>query len=278
MLHDKRMKALPIEIDLPAEKSSDRSYWQPFALRTKASPEELVKMLRKQGRKYLNADFHDCIEAIMRGALRHVDISPMDPLKNSINYELIRETWGSRLVDGHTAAHDGVLRYMAVGTNNADPSSGNANLANEFYRSPPLSKKNTGPQQKFILHLDFDQANLDNDTTVTSAVSTTVFTVSSITGFHTNAAIRVAGDLTSFSRILSISGNTITLDPDQPLSQVPSPGDVVNLCIGGTASYGGTDATATLQSGHPYAISKLRIYKNSDLAYFIKQTFIRSAL
>lgn len=266
------------EIELPAKKTGATAYWQPFALKTKASPQELVKMLRKQGRQYVNASFHDCIEAIIAGRLRHVEIFPQDAIQNKVNNELIRNTWGARLVNGHSAAHDGILRYMAVGTNNENPSSAQASLSNEFYRAEPLSKKNTGAQQKFILHLDFDEANLETDTTVTSAASSTVFTVADATGFHVNAAIRVAGSLTSFSRVSSVSGNTITLNPDEPLAFTPQNGDEVNLCIGGTASYGGTDATATLQSGHPYSISKLRIYKNSDLAYFIKKTFIGQAL
>jgi len=264
---------------MPPEPGHRESWWTPVALRSKASPEELVKALRRQSRKYSGADFFDCIEAIMAGALRHVDVQTLDPIKNKINKQLLDDTWGARLVNGHTAAHDGILRYMAVGTNNTDPTEGQANLANEFFRAVPLTKKHTGSQQKFILHLDFADANLENDTTVKAGTwSKTVFEVADPTGFHVGAAIRVSGTLTSFSRISAIAGDQITLDPSQPLLEVPLSGHDVNLCIGGTASYGGTDATATLQSGHPYAVSKLRIYKNSDLAYFIKQTFLRSSL
>lgn len=268
-----------IQIDLPPERPNRDSWWTPVALRTKASPDELVGMLRRQSRRYRGADFFDCIEAIMAGALRHVDVQALNPIKNKINEQLLDDTWGARLVNAHTAANDGILRYMAVGTNNSDPSESLPNLPNEFFRDVPLTKKHAGSQQKFILHLDFDDANLEIDTTVKAGTwSKTVFEVTDPTGFHVGAAVRVAGSLTSFSRITAIAGDQITLDPAQPLSAVPVEDDAVNLCIGGTASYGGTDATTDLQSGHPYAISKLRIYKNADLAYFIKQTFLRTAL
>lgn len=257
--------------------------YEPFALRTKASNEELLQLLRREHASLRDAHPFDQWNAILQGRLGRDLIVPGPRVWNKVLTGYLKDTEGARLCNEHTSNEDGVLRYLAVGTGNVDPADDDAQLLREIYRAAPLSKKNTDSGSKFILQLDFGDANPGVATTVTAGSwSTLTFEVASTTGFAVGDAISVGTTpATSYSRIAAITPGTpgsITVDSLEPLLSIPAPGQAVTLLIGSAGAFGNGLASGTINTGTMFSHSKLRIPKDSDLAWFIRFTFLRTAV
>lgn len=249
--------------------------WEATPYRAKATPAELIAALKRQERRYRGASDMDCIEAICRGELPVARVGPTTAVKNKITLGLRAQTWGARLLNAHTSDDTGILYYLSVGTDNTAPTESQTQLVREIFRAAPLTKAATSDnKQKFVLFLDFDDANPDVTTNLSSDGTKTQITVDSVTGFAAGDAIRVStSPSASISRILSISGSTLNLDPTLPLAYIPLSGQAVDLCIGETGAHGNEDATSSANTGKMFARSGLAFYNSSDLAYFIKHTF-----
>lgn len=208
--------------------------WSIFSWKEKASLADIEAALRKSNARLKDADLFDVHEALINGEMPNVPVKLDCRVYNKITKALLKDTIGSRFIDNFTADKDLVVRKMAVGTDYSAPTSDQTALIRETVRKPPLSKKQVDYNSKFIIHLDFDESN-GVETTIAAGgpYSTTQFDVVSAAGFAIGDAVRVqTATKYNFSRIINIAGNTITLDPSEPLDQAPLEGHTVLLCIG----------------------------------------------
>lgn len=249
--------------------------WDATPYRAKAAPAELIAELKKSDRNYQGKHDLECIEAICRGELPKASVGPTTHIQNKIMKKLRVDTWGARLLNAHTADDSGILYYLSVGTNNTDPSETQTQLEREIFRATPLTKSaTTDGKQKFILFLDFPDANPGVSTTLTEDGTKTQIVVDSVTSFNVGDAVQVnTSPAVSKTRISSINGTTVNFDSNIPLSYLPLSGQAMHLILGETGAHGNEDASITENSGDLFARSKLPIYNDSDLAYFIKHTF-----
>lgn len=262
------------------EPSRQSGIYEPFLLLDQVSDEELLAMLRRQQRIYRDAPDWDCWQAILGGELQSVRLSAHKPAFNKVTLGYLRDTEGKRMVNGHAGSEDGILRYLAVGTGNTDAATNNTQLLRETFRAVPNTKANTDAGPQFVLRLNFTEANITTATTIAvGAWSTTVFEVASATGLAVGDAIRVGTTpAASETRITAIAGNQITVDANEPLASVPQSGQAVQLLLGEAGAFGNTDATASANTGRLYSRSRLRIPKNDQLCWFIRYTYLRTAL
>lgn len=251
--------------------------WDAWLIREHTSPAELITMLKKQDRQYQGMDDFDCIEAIIAGALRQVQPRRDGHVFNKITLGLRGDTWGARLVNGHTSNESGILYYLSIGTNNTDPSESQTALLNEIFRDTPITKRNSGAQQSFHMFVDHAEGNPGVSTAIAAspASTKTVLEVDSATGFSVGDAIEVGTSPASGrSRITAITGDQLTLDPTQPLLYLPVEGNTVTLIIGESGSHGNEDASTTPDSGTLFSRGGLKLLKTIDYAALIRHTFL----
>lgn len=253
--------------------------WDAFTFKEAMPPCEQIAELRKQDRRYIDLPDFDCIEAILRGELRQVKPQLQRRIGNKIMLKLRGATWGARLVNEHTENETGILAYLSVGTDNRAPIETQTQLYREIFRKVPLTKRNTGSSQVFHLFMDFEEGNPDLATEISAspASSKTVLYVEDVTGFNIGDAIQVGTSPSpSQGRIESIDveDSALILEASEALTFTPVPGNSVELIIGESGSHGNADADGTENSGDLFSRGQLRLYKNIDLAAYVRHTFL----
>lgn len=254
--------------------------YEPYALLDQVSPDELIAMLRRQQRIYRDASDWDCFQAVLAGEVQSVRLQKCQPRFNKVTQGYLSATEGARMTNSHTSNEDGILRYLAIGTGNTEATETDTQLLRETFRAAPYIKANTNIGPKFVLVLPFASPNITTATTIAAGSwTTTQFNVASATGFAIGDAIRVATTpATSETRITNISGNTITVDSNEPLLSIPISGQAVNLLIGEVGAFGNQAASGSANTGTLYSRARLRLLKNSFVAYFIQFTYLRTVV
>lgn len=228
----------------------------------------------------------DCWEGVFRGELGRGLIVPGPHCWNKITTAYLKDTEGARLCNAFTSNEDGIVRYLAVGTNAVPAASSDTALGREIFRNTPLTRKNTTSGSKIVLKLGFDEANLTTATTIAAGDwSVLAFGVADTTGFNVGDAILIGtSPAQSTSRIATITPGTpgsFTLETTEPLLSIPTVGQAVTLQLGEFSAFGNGLATITPGSGTLFsrtASPTARLPKNDELCWFIKYQYIRTAI
>lgn len=226
----------------------------------------------------------DAYEAVLNGRLGRGLIQPGPVFWNKVTRGYLVDTEGARLCNAHTSNEDGIIYYLAVGTNNTDATETDSAMGRETFRKAPDTKKNTSSGSKLILKLDFTEANLTAITAVQPGTHTlNTFGVDSTTGFNVGDVIEVGtSPAKSYARISSITpGTPGSFTTDTNLLSIPTEDQTVTLWLGEFAAWGNGLASGTLGTGTLFSRSanaSTRIEKNEDLAWFIKFHFIRTVV
>lgn len=232
-----------------------------------------------------NARF-DCWDAIFRGELGRDLIKAGPHFWNSVTTAYLKDTEGARLCNAHTSNEDGILKYLAVGTNAVPSASSDTALGRETFRNTPLTRKNTTAGSKIVLKIGFDEANLTTATAVDAGSwDVLTFDVDSTTGFNVGDAVLIGtSPAQSTSRIAAITPGTpgtLTMETTEPLLYVPTVGQSVTLQLGEFGGFGNVLATATPGSGTLFSRSAsktARLAKDEDICWFIKYHYIRTPI
>jgi len=226
---------------------------------------------------------YDCWDAIFRGELGRELVKTGPHFWNSVTTAYLKDTEGARLCNAHTSNEDGILSYLAVGTNAVPSSSSDTTMGREIFRNTPLTRKNTTAGSKIVLKINFDEGNLTTATTVAAGTwNTLTFDVEDTTGFNVGDAVLIGtSPAQSASRIASITPGTpgtLTMETTEPLLYVPTVGQSVNLQLGEFAGFGNGLATSTPGSGTLFSRSAnktARLSNDEDTCWFIKYHYIR---
>jgi hypothetical protein len=264
------VEPLPINLESSA---GFAGIWDIFEWTEKAQVDELFADLMRQNRELREAHPMHVAEAFFRG--EHRTVKPRHALRthNKITDGLLRQTFGLRLMNDHTGTEDQVVRYIAIGSNGEEPSRDDPKLKREIFRAAPITKKADGDQYKFLILLDFDDANPPAETTITSASSTTVITLASVTGLNEGDTIRIqktAGY--EFRVIVDITGLVVTINTAMPALPVAT--QTVLRCLGEGGAFGNTNATSTPESGKLFNRALLPYDKTDSKAVLVRDTII----
>lgn len=222
-------------------------------------------------------------ERILRGDLGRRLITAGPQAWNTVTNAYLISTEGLRLCNQHTNNEDGILRYLAVGTNAVPSAGSDTALGRETYRAEPRQRRNTTSGSKIILEIPFTAANLTYAGTVAAGSWDALhFDVDDATGLNVGDAILVGtSPAQSTTRIQAISGNSLTLAPAEPLLSVPVGGESVSLQLGEFGGFGNGLATSTANTGTLFsrtANPTARLDKFEDISWYIKYQYIRLAL
>ena len=252
--------------------------WRPVALRTKTTPDELLYTLRKKIHRFKDIHPLKCFEAIFNGTLPSVSLSPYSPVSNKIMDKLIKATYPARLVGAHSPEQDMLIRWLAIGTTYTAPAGTQEQLFNEVLRKTPLTQAQDGKYAKLIMFLDFAEGNQVEAQIAAGTNNKGVITVDDATGINIGDAIRVStAPQQSFSKVVGISGNELTMDPSEELLTDPVVGQSVLICIGEAGSFANTLATSDPNSGDMFSRVRLRYPKTSGQALFLLHTLFGEA-
>lgn len=252
------------------------------AFRESATIPELVAEMRRQELALREAPEHEVLDALMSGRLRHVrqlgrEISDQPRQFNKITDKFL-EAGGiaDRIIGNFTSDQDMVIRRLAVGTDYAATAYNAAGLVREIFRKAPLSMVRQGPNAKIYLELGLTEANPAVSAVIATGTNdTTTITVDDATGFTIGDAIRVStSPAESFSRIIGIAGNVLSLDASDALQFTPAIGQAVDLCIGEVGAFGHQTANGTANSGSCFSRSRLRFYNDATAVYLVRFTYM----
>lgn len=226
---------------------------------------DLEAALRRTYRALRHASRFDVLHALMRGELPGLSVNKAAQGINKIQDGWLLEIVGAWLVDELPVGADGIVKRAAVGTNYTQSSSTDGQLFRETFRNAIATKKQFGNHHRFIMHLDWDDANGADTLIADGSWSSTAFEVEDATGVNPGDAVRLQlGSQFEYGTVASVDDDLITLTA--PLSAIPQPGAQFLVCIGEVGLFGSADADDTPNSGTCFSRARLRYPKISERA------------
>lgn len=202
--------------------------------------------------------------------------------KNLVVNGLI-ETIIKNMVGTETGTEDLEGRYIAVGTNNVDPASGQLQLGIEFYRNTPTEKFQDVNKAIYALFVGRNVGNGNSSNVVADAGNTTTLikiTSGTPSTFNIGDTIRVTTiNGFEFVQITNINLIDETLTLGTALTVVPSGGEQVVQVWAEAGVFGNSTATAVKNTGTMFnRVNNLNFVKDDSKIIVIEVQFIFTAV
>lgn len=262
------------------EKSGIKGIWNFYSLSTEKilsgllTDEEYEKEILDHLEKYKNKQVNSKFPLWAKAKFEARKNLVVNGLIDTIIKNMTGEETGTEDLEG---------RYIAVGTNNIAPSSGQSQLGIEFYRNVPTDKFTDTNKAIYVLFVNRLTGNGNATAIVADAGNTTTsFKVSSGTAssFNIGDTVRVT-TINGFEFVpitnLNLPSDIITVGT--ALSVVPSGGEAVVQVWAEAAVFGNTNASAIANSGTMFnRVNNLNFVKDNSKIILIEVQFIFTAV